>query len=130
MTSISTEFFLPQKVSDTLDEWMASPDFGCWSGGGWIKAREGQIYCRYTPAPSDFRESIDLAIFEIGPKWRGKGIARKIISMTCAKDIPIVRIENIINIGWSKVLQHYEFEGRETIVSGDPEWLTVDYVQI
>lgn len=108
------EKILAEWVSDCVDKWLALPrtPFG---HNAWIENHEGKVYIRYNA----FMEKLDLASFEIKPRYRKKGVAKAVIEMAVKKDIKIIRIENISVPGWARKILRYKFPGRKVVIIGE-----------
>lgn len=108
---------LRQAVSDAIDH-LISPDNHWSNNAEWVSGRGGEVYVRYVK----YADQVDLANFAISKRYQHQGIAKGIIEDTCAKDVALVRVENVLNTEWLESLRTYSFPYRETHVEDKHIW--------
>lgn len=94
-------------VRKILEEWIQGTKI---SNNAWISGKEGKIYVRY----NRYFDRIDLASFEIKPKFQKKGVSKSIVLAAISMPVKTIRIENIVNKNWGKYLENYNLPGFET----------------
>lgn len=124
---------LLNRVRHQLFKWANDPDSRIFPRGNiWIYAKEGAVYLRLNRCTN----GVDLASFEIEEKYQRKGIARSIIEESLKFDFPVIKIENIGNLGWAKIVKEYYFPGFTTKVTdygayagSEPLCYTVEFIK-
>ena len=106
---------IAKKVIEQLGKWMPS-DF---PKNNYIYAKEGEFYVRWTPSITRGDRTIQaqftLANVTVYDGFKGQGIFKEVLSLCCATDVPVIRLECIQNprlLDFAKATEH---PGRKTI---------------